>query len=467
MKSRRLVSFVLCLVLLLSALPARAAEEAPVRIAFLDSGVSTTHLDADRVEAGENFVFPGRDTVDRIGHGTATAGIVLGSNELGLAGVCPSAVVVPLVCSDVYPTGVEAPGDAAAMAQAICAAVDRYDCRIINISMGTTDDDERLRAAVEYALERGALIVTAVGNENINAPERIYYPAAYEGVIGVGAADGDAAADFSQRSGVDVLAPGVALETVSNRNAAKVVLRSGTSYACAVVSGICAALWSANPAWTADEVRQALFTMARDVAAPGFDAESGWGVVQAGVHFVDMSGHWAREAAELCAAEGILNGVGGGRFDPNALTTRAMLAVCLYRMAGEPQPGGAVSFPDVAEGAWYTRAVAWGTETGLFTGYDSGLFGTDDRVTREQTAAVLYRCALARGMDTQARADLAPYADADSVSAYAAEAMQWACASGVITGRGQGGALLLDPHGDATRAELAVMLARFLRLAAQ
>ena len=79
-----------CILLLLSA-PVYAAEPEPIRIAFLDSGVSLKHLDPSRVGAGENLVFPQRDTVDRIGHGTATAGIVLGSEELGLPSLCPEA----------------------------------------------------------------------------------------------------------------------------------------------------------------------------------------------------------------------------------------------------------------------------------------------------------------------------------------------------------------------------------------
>lgn len=277
MKSRTLLAGLLCLLLLLS--PAAAGEAGGVRVAFLDSGVSCKHLDADRVEAGENFIFPSRDTQDRVGHGTATAGLVLGCEELGLAGLCPTAMVVPLVCYDVYPTGVAAPGDARVLARAIRAAVDTYRCQIINISMGTPQDDPELSAAVEYAQERGALVICAVGNDYESAPERRYYPAAYEGVIGVGAADGERAASFSQRGTVDVLAPGVNVQTVTHRNAAKLELRSGSSYSCAIVSGVCAALWTAQPDWTARQVRQALFDLARDVGEPGFDQESGWGLV--------------------------------------------------------------------------------------------------------------------------------------------------------------------------------------------
>lgn len=278
---RRLFAALLSCILLLSSVPAYAAEPEPIRIAFLDSGISLKHLDPSRVETGENLVFPQRDTVDRIGHGTATAGIVLGSEDLGLPGLCAEAVAVPLVCCDRYPSGAVAQSSGETLARAIRLAVECYDCRIINISMGTTRDEPALREAVEYALAQGTILVSAVGNQNETEPERAYYPAAYEGVIGVGAADGEAAAAFSQRNHVDVLAQGVDLPTATNRNSTKVQTRSGTSFSCAVVSGLCAAIWAAEPELSADEVRERLYAAAEDVGEPGFDADSGWGIVSA------------------------------------------------------------------------------------------------------------------------------------------------------------------------------------------
>ena len=281
MRKNRQIFILLCCALLVLNAPARAAESETIRIAFLDSGISCKHLDSAHVEAGENLVFPGRDTDDRIGHGTATAGIVLGSEELGLPGLCPQATLVPLVCYDSYPSGASAQGDGETVAAAIRLAVDRYDCRIINISMGMMQDDPALRAAVEYALAQGTILVSAVGNSNRTAPESVYYPAAYDGVIGVGAADGEQAADFSQRHHVDVLSQGVGLQTATNRNTARAQTSSGTSFSCAAVSGLCAAIWTAEPELSADEVRERLYASAADVGAPGFDADSGWGIVSA------------------------------------------------------------------------------------------------------------------------------------------------------------------------------------------
>ena len=279
MKRKQIGIWTLLSVLLFTVC-AYAAEE-PVRIAFLDSGISCRHLDAAQVDAGENFVFPERDTEDRIGHGTATAGIVLGSAELGLDGVSPTAQVVPLVCYDQYPSGVSVPAGQEVLAAAIYAAVDRYDCRIINISMGVTGDSELLRQAVDYAESKNAVIVSAVGNANRTAPEKVFYPAAYDTVIGVGAADGQQAAAFSQRHGVAVLAPGTGLLTVTNRNAARAEQRSGTSYACAYVSGLCAEILRKEPSLRASEVRNRLYASALDLGTPGFDADTGWGLVTA------------------------------------------------------------------------------------------------------------------------------------------------------------------------------------------
>ena len=272
----------LCALLLLSGVRAYGAEleQEPIRVAFLDSGISTYHLDPAHVEPGENLIFPDCDTEDRVGHGTAAAGLLLGSAELGLAGLCPEAVAVPIVCYDRYPSGVAARGDGGTLAAAIRLAVDTYRCRILNISMGQTEDDPELRAAVEYAQAAGALIVAAVGNDNLSAPERVYYPAAYDGVIGVGAADGAGPAAFSQRSAVSLLAQGVGLSTVTNRKNARIETRSGTSFACAAVSGLCARLWQEDPALTAAQVRQKLFLLARDVGEPGFDRDSGWGLAE-------------------------------------------------------------------------------------------------------------------------------------------------------------------------------------------
>lgn len=463
--SKPLLAALLCLALWLSPLPAYAAESEPIRIAFLDSGVSLKHLNAAQVEAGENFVFPERDTDDRIGHGTATAGIVLGSESLGLPALCPQAVIVPLVCYDAYPSGVIARGDGHVVAQAIRAAVDRYHCRIINISMGMTQDESELRSAVDYALAQGAIVVSAVGNDNRTAPERVYYPAAYDGVIGVGAADGTAPADFSQRHGVDVLAQGVDLPTITNRNSAKPQLRSGTSFSCAYVSGLCAAIWASEPELSADAVCERLCSSAQDIGVAGFDADSGWGIVAAQPSGTEAGGEALSPAGDVpadayyCEAvrwameKSIVHGVGGDLFAPDLPCTRAQLVTFLWRAAGSPDGARAGGFTDISADSYYAEAVTWAVENGITVGTGSSLFLPDAACTRAQAVTLLYR---ANG--SPAVSGSTTFSDV-AADAYYASAVMWAAENGISNGIGSGS---FGSDDDCTRAQLVTFLWRAL-----
>ena len=123
---------------------------------------------------------------------------------------------------------------------------------------------------------------------------------------------------------------------------------------------------------------------------------------------------------------------------------------------------GSAGFTDVAYGTWYTAAVNWAAANDIVTGYGSGKFGPMDPITREQMAAILFRYADFKGMDTTARADLSGYTDAGDISAYAVEAMSWANAEGFITGTT---ATTLKPQGSATRAQVATILTRYAQKA--
>ena len=259
--------------------PAVYADET-VRIAFLDSGVSTKHLSASQISGGQNFVFPENDTNDRTGHGTETAGIVLGSKDGTVPGIFPQAVIVPLVCSDRYPSGVSERVSAEGVAKAVYAAVDTYSCRVINISLGFSEDFPSLREAVEYAEQKDVLIVAAVGNDHESNPDKTYYPAAYDSVIGVGCAQNGSVASFSQRHGVNLVTDSRFL-TVGNKNSENCLVRVGTSYACAYISGLCGRLRALYPSLSAKDIRALLYRAATDIEAVGFDADSGYGYLPA------------------------------------------------------------------------------------------------------------------------------------------------------------------------------------------
>ncbi|WNX83351.1 InlB B-repeat-containing protein [Agathobaculum sp. NTUH-O15-33] len=169
-------------------------------------------------------------------------------------------------------------------------------------------------------------------------------------------------------------------------------------------------------------------------------------------------GSWYHDYVDYVFANGLMKGVSSDRFAPDETLTRGMLVTILYRMAGSPAVSGASPFADVAEGKWYTDAILWATQTDVAGGYGNDRFGPDDPITREQTAAILYRYAVLKGFDTDGRAELSGFTDANEVSAWAREAMQWCVQKSLITGRTE---QELAPAGTATRAEIAAILSRY------
>ena len=178
------------------------------------------------------------------------------------------------------------------------------------------------------------------------------------------------------------------------------------------------------------------------------------------MNFVDVpEAEWFYDDVYFAVSNGLFNGIDEFTFAPGTSMTRAMLVTVLYRLEGQPAVTGGSAFADAAAGQWYTDAVIWATRNGIVNGYDNGKFGTDDNVTREQMATILYRYAQNCGYDTTARADLNGYTDAAKISSYAQEAMSWANAMGLINGRT---AASLAPTGTATRAEVAAIFHRFV-----
>lgn len=167
---------------------------------------------------------------------------------------------------------------------------------------------------------------------------------------------------------------------------------------------------------------------------------------------------WFADAVKYVADKGMMNGTSKTTFGPNDSTTRGMIVTVLYRLENEPS-AAAASFTDVVSGQYYTDAVAWANANGIVTGYGNGKFGPNDVVTREQLAAILYRYAQYKKYDVSVGEDtnILSYADAQSVSAYAIPAMQWAGGAGIVNGSNG----KLNPQNNATRAEVATMLMRY------
>ena len=180
---------------------------------------------------------------------------------------------------------------------------------------------------------------------------------------------------------------------------------------------------------------------------------------EAPLPFHDVTeGDWFYDAVRYAYETGLMDGVGDNLFAPNSQTTRAQLVTILYRLAGEPEPGGDSGFSDVAAGTWYTDAVVWAAENGIVNGTTDATFAPGEDITREQLVTILYRYAESKGYDVSASADLSGYPDADQIQSYAAESVAWAVAEGLIQGFEDN---TLRPAGNATRAQIATILMRF------
>ena len=180
--------------------------------------------------------------------------------------------------------------------------------------------------------------------------------------------------------------------------------------------------------------------------------------------FTDVSGSykWAANSVDFMYMNDIIKGNNTKNpklFGPGAKMTRAMLVTVLYRAAGEPSVTGITNkFTDNKQGKYYYNAVLWASNKGIVNGATATTFDPDGNITREQIAAILYRYAGSPSVT----GSLSGYSDQAKVSSFAVTAMQWAVGSGIITGVTSGGKTTLSAKGNATRAQVAVMLHRFL-----
>jgi subtilisin family serine protease len=266
---------------------ARAWETSPgsaeVTVAVLDSGVGPHAALEGRVLPGRSFV-AGRsrdDTADRNGHGTAMAGIIAANvhDHLGTAGVAQRVRILPVTVLDERGLGTDQ--DAA---QGIAWAVDQ-GADVINVSLGGEWPSEAMKAAVQYARDKGVVVVAAVGNDGPGVAVR--YPAAYPDVIAVGAVDRSGAHLELSNTGpeVDIVAPGASIlaPDLPYKGIPALDYRTfaGTSFSTAHVAGVAALLLSFAPGLAPAEVQRLLEKGAVDVGPPGRDDQTGTGRIDA------------------------------------------------------------------------------------------------------------------------------------------------------------------------------------------
>ncbi|MCU6687080.1 family 78 glycoside hydrolase catalytic domain [Dorea acetigenes] len=162
--------------------------------------------------------------------------------------------------------------------------------------------------------------------------------------------------------------------------------------------------------------------------------------------------------------EGTMTGMDDTHFAPYTTLVRAQFATILYRLNGEPKVEYEAKFPDVPDGQFYSKAVTWAAETEVVTGYtDSGYFGTNDPITREQMVTMMYRYANYKKYKSEKPTDISAFTDADKVTEFAEDAMKWAVGNGIIAGKeNEDGSYRLDPQGGTSRAECAIIIQRFM-----
>jgi len=273
-----------------------------VRIALIDSGLRPdfSELTGAKVTPGINFIAEEGseargDTSDSVGHGTFVASIIA-SDLLGLA---PGAELIPLKCFDGQK------GSISNIVAAIYAAVDVYGCDVINLSLGTTTDNPLLEAAAAHAFEQGVILVAASGNltggKSSTGSDALYYPAAYDSVIGVGAVDaGKNIASFSvQNESVWIAAPGDGVTGLS-RTGVSYRTGNGTSYASPFVAAAAALAKEADPALTPGAFMGLLQATAEDIGEAGWDSAYGYGVLNLGLLLAKARGDSDSIILTLC-----------------------------------------------------------------------------------------------------------------------------------------------------------------------
>ncbi|MBR6808300.1 MAG: S-layer homology domain-containing protein, partial [Clostridia bacterium] len=178
--------------------------------------------------------------------------------------------------------------------------------------------------------------------------------------------------------------------------------------------------------------------------------------------FKDVAGDaWYRDAVDYVASWGIMGGAGNAdTFKPADLSTRAMIAVILHRLEGEPEAAKDSPFVDL-KGDWYIPAVEWAYESGVVKGSSDTTFNPDGNITRQEIVTMLYRFAQYKELDTADKGELDDFTDKVEVATWANEAVVWALGAGLLNGRNDGGQVLLAPLGNTQRCEMATIFQRF------
>lgn len=456
-----------------------------IRVGLVDSGVSPHPAFGDRLLAGGNYIQDAEDpldTADYYGHGTRVAGLIAAADESGYIGIAPGADIVPLKCTD--ERGVKV----SAICRAVYSGIDDYGCNVLNLSLGVRNEYQSLKEAVEYAESKHVVVVSAAGN---NGTAAVYYPAAYDSVIGVGSVDrnGLCYSRSNHNSSVFLTAPGVLVRSTDAGGG--YTESTGCSFAVPQVSGAAAVLLGIDGGLEPERVRQILAETAQDRGTEGYDEYYGYGILDLGAcvsclpqrekeeapsygagcardescilkRFADLDCEaWYHGALHYALEKEIMNGCAEDLFLPDENSSRAMIVTMIWRMEGRPSSGVSPAFHDVSEEQWYAEAVRWAAGEGIVSGYSRTDFGPEDPVTREQLAAVLCRYAGWKGTGTEFPSGgdglLERFADAGQISDWALDEVGRAVSLNLLQGVDED---RFCPGMEASRAQAAAVLMR-------
>ena len=216
--------------------------------------------------------------------------------------------------------------------------------------------------------------------------------------------------------------------------------------------------------WYTDDT----FTTVYDFEAPvtnSFTLYAKWAEAEktednASSWFVDVAeADWYYADVKYAYDNKLMNGIDDTKFNPNGLLTRAMLVTILYRNEGEPAVNRSIPFADIDMEAYYANAVIWAQQNGIVNGVSETEFAPNNNITREQIAAIIFRYAQFKGMEAVTLEENLHFEDSEEISEYAVSAMNWAVGTGLLKGKTE---TTLNPADNATRAEIAAVLHRFI-----
>lgn len=472
-----------------------------VRVCVLDTGADFTHPDLARVinrdlsvELMEitDVTDPGLAPLkgDDYSLGTMTAGKGHGTHVCGLiaaeamnqTGICGAASaykndVVDLVVADIFRTGTS-PTSFVLRGLDYAKAI---GAEIVNTSLGIAMSTIAEGSSTVELLERkckelhdaGILLVCAAGNDNLkDEGELSMIPADFDSCMGVVWVDPNGNRGVSGLSASnygllkDIAAPGTMLYSVASGGG--YARKSGTSMATPLVTAAAAMVRSISKTYTPMDVLRILKETSQALDDPELsnigmlraDRAAVFALAKKPIPFTDVKQElWYYDTVRENYLRGIMTGMSETRFAPANPVGRAQFATVIYRMEGSQKIPYQKIFADVPENAWYTDAVTWAFDQGIITGYQNGTFGPANTITREQLATMLYRYAKYLGLDVSAEIEMSNFKDLNKISEFAWPAMVWAVGSGIITGKNPE---TLSPQGQASRAECATMVVRFL-----